>query len=65
MIYVDDILVFSTTADEHSADVYDVLNLVKHLGVRIDSPRSVFCQSESLLGVGGEDEDEDEDVLDR
>ncbi|OBT53049.1 hypothetical protein VE04_07390, partial [Pseudogymnoascus sp. 24MN13] len=36
VIYVDDILVFSTTADEHSADVYDVLNLVAHLGVKID-----------------------------
>lgn len=56
VVYVDDILIFSATT-EHAADVYDVLGLIKALGIRVDSPRSVFGQSESLLGVGGEEED--------
>ncbi|OBT46292.1 hypothetical protein VE00_02400 [Pseudogymnoascus sp. WSF 3629] len=64
VVYVDDILVFSATTEEHAADVYDVLGLIRALGIRVDSPRSVFSQSESLLGVGGEEEEEEEDVLD-
>ncbi|OBT89232.1 hypothetical protein VE02_04290 [Pseudogymnoascus sp. 03VT05] len=60
-IYVDDILVCSATVDEHAADLYDVLGLVKALGVKIDSPRSVFSQSRGFLGIDGEDEEEEEE----
>lgn len=62
LIYMDDILVFSATVEQHASDLHDVLVIVSHLGVIFDSGNCVFFDSKRLLGQGGEVTG-DEDVL--
>lgn len=55
VMYLDDVIIFSKSFEEHMTHVYHVCGLSDYLGSAVISKRSSFYQSGILLGIVDEE----------
>ena len=52
MVYIDDIIIFSKTPEQHVEDVKAVVALLKAVNFQINLPKSeFFCEEINVLGM--------------